>query len=47
VLYKNKDDYLSKFKKRLDELVKDHWLLQPEADKQFEIAKVNAVAAFR
>jgi hypothetical protein len=27
--------------------VKDHWLLQPEADKQFEAAKVNAAAAFK
>jgi hypothetical protein len=46
-LYTSKDDYLSKFKKQLDEMVKDHWLLQPEADKQFEAAKVNAAAAFK
>jgi hypothetical protein len=46
-LYTSKDDYLSKFKKRLDEMVKEHWLLQPEADKQFEAAKANAETAFK
>lgn len=45
-LYKNKDDYLQKFKARLDEMVKQRWLLQPEADEQFEAAKLNANAAF-
>ncbi len=45
-LYKNEADYLKKFKARLDQMVKERWLLKPEADEQFEAAKANAKAAF-
>lgn len=46
-LYKNREDYLAKFKARLDQMVKDRWLLRPEAEKELQAARVNADAAFK
>jgi len=46
-LYTGKADYLSKFKAKLDEMVRQRWLLQPEADKELDAARVRADAAFR
>ena len=45
-LYKDEADYLQRFKARLERMVADRWLLQPEADEQLEAAKANAKAAF-
>jgi hypothetical protein len=45
-LYKNKEEYLAKFKANLDRLVHDRWILQPEADREFAAARSAAKAAF-
>ena len=45
-LYTGKADYLAKFKARLDVMVRERWLMQPEADRQFEAARLRADAAF-
>ena len=45
-LYRNKEDYLGKFKMRLDRLVRERWILAQDAEQELAAARAVAREAF-
>ena len=45
-LYRSKEDYLTKFKARLDQSVRERWILASDAEQELDAARIAAREAF-